>query len=59
MNLDRRKKMPQDNMKKGKPEEAAKKAGKAVGKGAKKGFEAVKDFGEGVKKGVKGEEKKD
>jgi hypothetical protein len=55
----RRKRMPQENEKKGKPQEGAEKAGETIGKGARKGFKAVKDFGKGVKRGVEREEKKD
>jgi len=44
--------MPKENDdKKGKPQEGAEKAGGTIGKGARKGFEAVKNFGKGVKKG--------
>jgi len=44
--------MPKENNdNKGKPQGGAEKAGEIVGKGAKKGFEAVKNFGKGVKRG--------
>ena len=39
-----------------KVENAAEKTGKAVGKGIRKGAEAVNDFGKGIKKGLKKEE---
>ena len=51
--------MSQENEKKDKPQKGAEKAGETIGEGAKKGFEAVRDFGKGVKKGVEREEKKD
>jgi hypothetical protein len=38
--------------KKGKVEETAEKTGEVVGKGAKKGWGAVKEVGKGMKKGV-------
>ncbi len=43
---------------KGKVEKTAEKTGEVVGKGLKKGFGAVKSVGGGIKKGVKGEDKK-
>jgi len=43
---------------KGKVENAADKTGELAGKGLKKGFGAVKALGGGIKKGVKGEDKK-
>ncbi len=43
---------------KGKVENAAAKTGEVAGKGLKKGFGAVKAVGSGLKKGVKGEDKK-
>ncbi len=49
----------EEKKKKGKAEEAAEKTGEVVGKGLKKGFGVVKGFGSGVKKGVKGEDKKE
>jgi hypothetical protein len=42
--------------KKKKVEGAAEKTGEAVGKGLKKGAEAINDFGKGIKKGIKKEE---
>jgi len=51
--------MPRENKKKRKPQEGAEKAGETIGKGARKGFEAIKGFGKGVKEGVNREEKKD
>ena len=48
--------MPEKSKKQ--PEEAVEKTGKVVGKGLKKGFRAVKGFGEGLKEGVKTQEKK-
>ena len=44
---------------KGKAEKAAEKTGEVVGKGVKKGFGVVKEIGSGIKKGVKGDEKKE
>jgi hypothetical protein len=43
--------------KKKKVENAAEKTGDAVGKGIRKSAEAVNDFGKGVRKGFKKEEK--
>lgn len=43
---------------KGKVEKTADKTGEVVGKGLKKGFGVVKAVGGGLKKGVKGEDKK-
>ena len=42
----------------GKVEKTAEKSGEVVGKGLKKVFGVAKEFGSGLKKGVKGEEKK-
>ena len=44
--------------KKGKVEDAAEKTGRFVGKGAKKGWGAVKDLGKGMKDAVKEKKKK-
>lgn len=43
---------------KGKAEKAAEKTGEVVGKGLTKGFGLVKDLCSGLKKSVKGDEKK-
>jgi hypothetical protein len=51
--------MQKENEKKRKPQEGAEKAGGTIGNGARKVFEAVKGFGNGVKKGVNREEEKD
>ena len=44
--------------KKGKIEKGAEDTGELIGKGVKKGWGAVKGFGEGLKKGVEGKKKK-
>ena len=44
--------------KKGKVEDAAEKTGKLIGKGAKKGWGAVKGLGKGMKDAVKEKKKK-